>query len=375
MKIVHVTSVHTPLDRRIFWKQAISCKNANHEVHLIVASNQQKSGLIDGVHIHVLKKIENRSTRVFINGFRVFVKTLSIKANVFHFHDPELIPWFLLLKFSGRHVVMDVHEDYPAQIKGKKWLQPFFRQILSYFIFLLENIATKIFDGIVVADSLLADSFKVKSTKTPIIVANNYPLINQNISKINITLEKYTSNRILFLGGINRARCSEEFVMALGDINNNEYEVLMGGNENNNELLSRIRILKGWSQVKFLGTIPPGEVDSIMIKSSISINIFSNLPNQTGIRSNRLFEAMAAGLPVIVSDFPNIKEFIEKYQCGIAVDPNNHREISKAINALLQDPEYAMELGLNGRKAVLKKFRWEMEFKKISNLYNQICYK
>ena len=100
MKIVHVTSVHTPLDRRIFWKQAISCKNANHEVHLIVASNQQKSGLIDGVHIHVLKKIENRSTRVFINGFRVFVKTLSIKANVFHFHDPELIPWFLLLKFS-----------------------------------------------------------------------------------------------------------------------------------------------------------------------------------------------------------------------------------------------------------------------------------
>ena len=84
---------------------------------------------------------------------------------------------------------------------------------------------------------------------------------------------------------------------------------------------------------------------------------------------------MAAGLPVIVSDFPNIKEFIEKYQCGIAVDPNNHREISKAINALLQDPEYAMELGLNGRKAVLKKFRWEMEFKKISNLYNQICYK
>ena len=98
MKVVHITSVHPPFDRRIFHKQAVSLSKANHKVHLVVASNQHQSGLVNDVHIHIVKKTENRITRIFINGFRVFAKALSIRAKVYHFHDPELIPWFLILK-------------------------------------------------------------------------------------------------------------------------------------------------------------------------------------------------------------------------------------------------------------------------------------
>ena len=371
MKIVHITSVHPLFDRRIFYKQAVSLRKANHKVHMIVASNQHQSGVVDGVHIHVVRKTKNRITRVFINGFRVFAKALSINANVFHFHDPELILWFLILKVFGKKVVMDVHENYPAQFQGKKWILPPFRQILSYIILSLEKIAAKSFDGIIAVDAALAERF-CNYSSNPVITANNFPRINQAISSYNITLEKYKANRILFIGGLNNARCAKEFIMALENVNNIEYEVLIGGNENNQDMLSLLSDRKGWKHAKFIGSVPIEEIDALMLSSSISINLYSNIPNHKGNRSNRLFEAMAAGLPVIVSNFGEVKDFVCELQCGFAVDPANPIEISKAITTLLLNPEYAMELGLNGRKAILKKYRWASEFNKIENLYKQI---
>jgi len=372
MKIVHITSAHPPFDRRIFYKQVASLKKLNYEVHLIAASNQHQSGLVDGVHFHIVKKTENRLTRIIANGFRVFAQALYIKANVFHFHDPELIPWFFILKALGRKVVMDVHENYPAQFKGKKWIFQPFRQILSFSILNLEQIASKVFDGIVVVDNPLAERFRKYSNSNPIVVANNYPILNKTITSYNLTLEKYTASRILFIGGINIARCAEEFIRALENINTIEYEALIGGNENNQEMLSSLSSQKGWKYAKFIGSVPMDEIDLLMLSSSISINLYSNIPNHRGNRSNRLFEAMAAGLPVIVSNFGEVRDFVDELQCGLAVDPINPVEISEAIKTLLLNPEYAMELGLNGRKAVFKNYRWSSEFNKIDNLYKQI---
>ena len=372
MKIVHVTSVHPPFDRRIFFKQAVSLSKSGYEVHLIAASNKHQSGLFKDVNIHIVKKNENRISRVFINGYRVLSKSYSIDGAVFHFHDPELIPWFLILKLLGRKVVMDVHENYPAQILGKKWMYITLRKALSHTVQLLEYIAAKLFDGIVTVDSSLTSRFRKYSTTIPIATAHNFPVIDKNILADRISIDKYKANVILSLGGANQARCAEEFIKSLEYIKNNNYRVFFGGNDNNNEMLDLLSTLKPWNNVDFIGSVPIEEISSLLIKSSLSINLLANLPNHQGNRSNRLFEAMAAGLPVIVSDFGDVADFVNELQCGISVDHTSSVKISEGIIKLLSNPEYAMKLGLNGRDAVLQQFTWDREFNKIVGLYDTI---
>jgi glycosyltransferase involved in cell wall biosynthesis len=88
-----------------------------------------------------------------------------------------------------------------------------------------------------------------------------------------------------------------------------------------------------------------------------------------------MFEYMAAGLPVIASNFPLWKEIIEGNHCGIYVNPLKPKEIAKAIEYLIKHPKEAKRMGENGRKAVLEKYNWENESKKLLKIYEELLSK
>ena len=79
-----------------------------------------------------------------------------------------------------------------------------------------------------------------------------------------------------------------------------------------------------------------------------------------------------AGLPIICTDFVLWKEFIDKYNCGFCVKPKSVEDICTAIKYLLDNPERAKEMGLNGRKAIKEEFNWQNEKKKLFALYERI---
>ncbi len=81
---------------------------------------------------------------------------------------------------------------------------------------------------------------------------------------------------------------------------------------------------------------------------------------------------MAAGIPVIASDFPLWREVIEGNHCGVCVDPLNAGKIAEAITFLTENPRLSSSMGSNGRKAILEKYNWENEEKKLLHLYAQL---
>ena len=81
---------------------------------------------------------------------------------------------------------------------------------------------------------------------------------------------------------------------------------------------------------------------------------------------------MASGLPVVVSDFPLWKRIIEEARCGLLVNPLNPNDIANAIKWLFENPDEASAMGQRGRDAVDKKFNWENEFEKMTNVYHEI---
>jgi glycosyltransferase involved in cell wall biosynthesis len=81
---------------------------------------------------------------------------------------------------------------------------------------------------------------------------------------------------------------------------------------------------------------------------------------------------MAAGLPVVASNFPLWKEIVEGNRCGITVDPLDPKAIAQAIEYLLTHPEEARQMGENGRRAVEEKYNWESESKKLLGVYAKL---
>ena len=85
----------------------------------------------------------------------------------------------------------------------------------------------------------------------------------------------------------------------------------------------------------------------------------------------KMFEYMAAGMPVIASDFPLWRSIVEESACGLLVDPMDPKQIAVAIDKLLSDPNRAREMGESGRKAIIQKYNWGVEMSKLVDFYSR----
>ena len=91
--------------------------------------------------------------------------------------------------------------------------------------------------------------------------------------------------------------------------------------------------------------------------------------NHINAQPNKMFEYMAAGIPVIASDFPLWKEILEGARCGVCVDPLDPDQIADAIRWIVDHPEQAEQMGKNGRKAIIERYNWKREEDTLLGLY------
>ncbi len=111
IKICHLTSVHPALDNRIFYKECVSLSNAGYNVTLI--GNHSVNEVIENIRIIALEPVNSRLRRMTFLLTRLLNKALEENYEIYHLHDPELIPIGVLLKLKGKKVIYDVHEDLP----------------------------------------------------------------------------------------------------------------------------------------------------------------------------------------------------------------------------------------------------------------------
>src|SRR6476469_5707469 len=131
MKRVHVvqlTSVHFADDLRII-KECRSLAGAGYQVTLIAPHPSDE--ITGGVQIRGVPVVEGRLRRMTLTVWRTYREAVRQRADIYHFHDPELIPVGLLLKARGKKVVYDAHEAYPQKILCKSWIPIKLRPVVS----------------------------------------------------------------------------------------------------------------------------------------------------------------------------------------------------------------------------------------------------
>jgi glycosyltransferase involved in cell wall biosynthesis len=364
-KVCILTSVHQPFDTRIFHKEAKALVKAGYDITLIAQHN--KDEVLDGVKIIALPRPRNRFYRILMTC-RIFGLAFKQKVNVYHFHDPELLPIGALLKLTTkRRIVYDVHENIPGDISTKPWLPKPARRPISLIYKLTEKTTFPFIDKIIIAEDSYAKNYEVRDK---ILVLRNYPQIPPDKGTKNI---KHLQQILVYVGGISATRGIFELIESVRLLKNKNIVLKLVGPIQPVRLEVRIRkALEEFGlqkNISLVGSVKHDKIYSILRRCNVGLAILHPEPNYIESLPTKLFEYMAAGLPVIASNFPLWKEIVEGNNCGLTVNPLDPKEIARAIEFLMEHPDKARKMGENGRKAVLEKYNWENESEKLISLY------
>lgn len=358
-----MTSAHPRNDIRIFIKMCSSLAKAGYYVYLVVADNKGYEEK-NGVKIFDIGKPTGRLHRMLKTSALVYKRALQLDADVYHLHDPELLPYAYLLKLKGKKVIFDSHEDVPRQILSRHYLNKALLKIISCGFETVENFICKRLDYVIAATPFIRDIF-AKST-SHIIDINNFPILGE---LENNNLEK--QNQVCYVGGFTKVRGCYETIEAISFVKNN-IKLAFAGEFNNDIDLNILKSKVGWEKLEQKGLLNRVEVKDLVSSSIAGIVTFLPQPNHINSQPNKMFEYMSAGLPVIASNFPLWQEIVEGNKCGICVDPQKPEEIAKAIDYLYEHPEEAKKMGENGHRAVYEKYNWTNEEKKLLEVYEKV---
>lgn len=363
-KVCHLTSVHSREDNRILLKECVSLDEIGYNVFLIVAD-----GLGDekyfGISIIDVGKLNRRIARMCLTPFKILIRARRLKADIYHFHDPELLPIGLLLTWSGSQVIYDAHEDVPRQILSKHWIPASLRPLVSWSIEKLENCIVKRLAGVITSTPHIAARFKIINANT--VDINNYP----RPEELAPLKEKHERKRqICYVGGLTKVRGIEPLIRALPSVP--DATLVLCGRFAESSFEVSMRLLPGWKQVDFRGFVDRDDIRCVLTESVAGIVTLFPIVNYFDSLPIKMFEYMSAELPVIASDFPLWREIIDGAGAGLCVDPESPEAIAAAIRRLADDPDLVEKLGKSGRAAILSKYNWPGEAQKLIKFYKEL---
>ena len=294
---------------------------------------------------------------------------MTEKAKLYQLHDPELIPIGLLLKLRGKRVVYDVKEDVPEDILIKGYI-PFMivRRCVAFFVGLIELFASFFFDAIIPATPAIARRFPVKKTVT----VQNFAILEKSVSS---RLHPYAKRPLVvaYTGGITLIRGIKEMVQAMGMLPETlSVRFALAGSFSPPGLEDEVRQIRGWDRVDFVGWQSPGTIRDLLARARIGLLLYHPGPNHSEAEPNKLFEYMAAGLPIIASNFPLWRRLIQDAGCGIVVDPLDPNAISEGIEWMFNHPDEAEKMSHRGRQAAISCYSWETEGQKLVAIYERL---
>ncbi len=370
MKVCHITTVHHPTDVRIFARECVSLAANGFETVLIARAGHDQEK--DGVKIAALPDNKASGINRLTNMWRALKKALGLRAGLYHFHDPELLPVGILLKIlTRRKVIYDAHEDVKAHAMSKSWKGKIFARLVANGLRALERFGTPFFDAIIVPVTTLPDFGK----KT--VLVRNYPIVPAAKPPVK-TRDGLT---LVYLGGIREKRCPFEILQAIIILKRTYPKILfyLLGPFFPANLEARTRAfvddhhLQG--NVKITGRIPWQEGCRFIEKSDIGLCI--TYPEQDFARAlpTKMFEYMMYGKPVVVSGFPAWKRIVDETGCGVTIPPGDSldpKKIAGRIDALYADRHKMAQMGADGRHAVEQKYNWKNEARTLILCYQKL---
>lgn len=364
IKITHLTSGHRAIDNRIFFSEIFTLRDYGYDCD-VVGLHPKPIEFFDNIKIIGINQTIVKRYTFLINAISVFWNALKIKCRVYHFHDPTLLIFCAVLGILGTSIVYDVHDDYEASIMDRLDGIPLLGRLVSKFWWIFERNISRMFDGIVVADRHLAAKFEGLN-----------PVILGNFPRLDFTpaadTSAETSFNIIYVGAVHWERGIDKVLDALELLPYEDVRFHVVGECLDKTLLER---LKSNPRVVCHGRVAWTDLHKYYTRAHIGVSLYQPIPSflyYPGENSVKIIEYMAAGIPVICSDFPGLKTFVEDAGYGLTVQPDNPAAIAEKVRYLYEHPDVGAQMGQNGRRVFEAEYNWEKHEGKLIALYKQI---
>ncbi len=362
MRVLHMTTLHPANDVRILLKECRTLADSGYDVAL--AARVPSPTAIDGVPVVPIGTDDIRTGPVNLARrlAAAWRAARRARADAYHLHDPELIPVGLLLKVAGARVTYDVHENTPLDLRtlGDGRLVT---RLLSRFWRAAEALAGRQFDAVVAATPEIASVFPADKT----ILLRNYPLL-ADLAAPDAGPQRNRGRSVVYVGRVSEDRG----ILRMLDAAVRADVTLRLAGPMTERLRERLAGLPSWARVDYRGRLSHDEVVEELRLARAGMLVLE--PRQAYLESLpvKLFEYMAAGLPVIASDFPAWREIVAGVDCGLLVDPVDSGAIAEAISWVLEHPDEADALGARGRETIRERYNWERESAELVSLYSRL---
>lgn len=364
MRVCVITTVHQPNDVRIA-KELKTLKNANFDIVYIAPQGEFD---IEGIKYKPIKRYTNRVERIIKAPKVAYKIALEVDADVYHFHDPELIDVGLKLKKRGKKVIYDIHEDYSSVILKKKWIPFFLRMpIAKYFKKKEEKVVEQI-DGIVVVVEEQLERFENDNFA----IIPNYPVLSifEDLS--------YDKNndviRFVYIGSIDEDRAIYETIEAFRHLSQKEYHIeynLIGPIYTNRLKTIIQKTTKEISSFKYHGKMSQKKALEIASNCDVGMLVIHRGKSKEESSPLKMFEYMALGLPIIASNFKKWKDFLDNPNCALYVEPESIEDIAEKMEMLVSNAILRKNLSIAGRKKI-KEYSWDSVEDKLIELYRKV---
>ncbi len=355
------------LDPRSFYKEGHSLLKAGYDVR--VMSLYDKNETIEGIKLVSFTQPKHRLVRFVLTNYYIFMKAVKAKVDVYHFHDFDFVPWAILLKIVTRKkVIYDVHEAHPEWVFMKPYIPTIvLKKVVSKLVYMTEFVGSLFFNAIIANDNFVLQDFKHKNK----VVIYNFPIVDFfNLSKNNLQYQEREFD-VIFIGSLPQWHF-EPLIETAEILKNKGYYVkwlLLPLKDSPREWMkAQISKRKLFEYFTVSEPVPFKHVPQFLYNSRIGIITIPPFKKYLKNIPLKIFEYMGCGLPVVASDLPPSRQFVEGKECAILVR-HEPEAYAKAIMSLIDDPQKAEEMGRNGKDLVFEKYNWNTEEQKLLKLY------
>ena len=319
----------------------------------------------------------------FATGLPLLKASWKQNADAYHlFGIYSFIPGLFLKLFKRKRVVYDAYE-VPQNIMRISSLG-FFAKPLSKLVGGMEILAASVMDGVLTLPSA-GDEYRKRFSRwnRNVVILRNVPPANWKAERTSESEAENVDDKTLFyMGAFTKAKGIIKVLEVLNIVlkdSPNAKLLLVGSfddakSHDNSKVEAKEYIQHNnlSEHVSITGHIPWQDIPKYLGKANIALHLYQPLPVLIQSQGSSSFvEYMAAGLPIIASDFPGVGAIIKEHNSGITVDPTNEQEIAEAVLKLLNNPQMATELGMNSRRAFEEAFNWGVEEKKLLKMYQE----
>ena len=363
--VVHLTTVHHPQDPRISHKQLPTLQEAGFEVTLIATGRPADRS--SGLETILLPPAETRLERLRRQA-SAYREARSLDADVYQVHDPELLPLlFWLRRSTGAATVYDMHEDYRS--KGP---------VLGRVLRALERWAFRWLDHVLLAEESYRSILEEELVSSTQVLNYFKPVVQAEGTDGGANVQG--PSRLVYTGTVSRERGLTTMLGVGAEAQRQSWngEVRIVGRchrpsqwktaqqRQQDEAPETIALIGGDTYV------PKSKMATHHRWADVGLALFLPHSNYQKSMPTKFYEYLYYGLPIICSDFPLWRDFVEMHECGVVVPPDDPEAVLDVLSRWQAEPGRYRSYVENARAAA-SQYRWAQIKEPLLSVYRELC--